>query len=187
MKLDNYLYLGKTDVSFIEKELKNLSDDVWDIETIRQKIYDAHRNTKTINLMWSLESISNKFLTNKKTKEYNLFDIDSFLQKIKKLYVNQYGLGEFKRIILTKLNANSNIDMHQDLGASLKNCIRTHIPIITNSDVYFIVDGESKNMKVGEIWEIDNSKPHMVMNESNIDRVHLIIDYDTKYFNFNYS
>jgi hypothetical protein len=137
--------------------------------------------------MWSLESLSNKFLTNKKTKEYNLFDIDSFLQKIKKLYVNQYGLGEFKRIILTKLNANSNIDMHQDLGASLENCIRTHIPIITNSNVYFVVGGEKKNMKIGEIWEIDNKKPHMVINKSNFDRVHLIIDYEKKSTIFSYS
>ena len=88
---------------------------------------------------------------------------------------------------LTKLKAKQNIDLHQDLGKSLENCFRTHIPIITNPDVYFIVDGESKNMKVGEIWQIDNRKPHMVMNKSDFDRVHLIVDFDTTnsiYFNY---
>jgi aspartyl/asparaginyl beta-hydroxylase (cupin superfamily) len=57
---------------------------------------------------------------------------------------------------------------------------RTHIPIITNSEVTFIVGGETKYLKEGEIWEIDNSKEHSVNNNSNVDRIHLIMDYTKK-------
>ena len=34
-----------------------------------------------------------------------------------------------------------------------------------------------KYLKEGEIWEIDNTKEHSVTNNSNIDRIHLLIDY----------
>ena len=42
--------------------------------------------------------------------------------------------------------------------------------------MWFFVDGEKKNLKTGEIWEIDNTKLHKVENLSNSDRVHLIVD-----------
>lgn len=185
--MSNYFYLGKTDVSFIKKQLEKSNNSIWNIETSRQKTYDVHKHTETINLLWSLNSLSNPVIENNKTKEYYFFDIDNFLKNIKNFYIKRYGKGSFKRILLTKLKAKSNIDIHQDLGKSLENCFRTHIPIITNDEVYFFVDGEKKNMKIGEIWEIDNKKPHMVKNQSNFDRIHLIIDYDilnlrVKYF-----
>ena len=53
---------------------------------------------------------------------------------------------------------------------------RHHIPIVTNDEVWFYVDGEKKNLKTGEIWEIDNTKLHKVENLSNKDRVHVIVD-----------
>jgi len=187
IKMYNYLYLGECDVSSIKNKIKNLDDNIWNIETIRQNKYVVHKNTKTINLLWSLESLVNSFIENKKSKEYYLFEIDIFLEKIKNLYMNKYGKGKFKRIILTKLKAKSNIDLHIDEGKSLKTCFRTHIPIITNPNVYFFVNGEQKNMKEGEIWEINNKLPHMVQNQSEFDRVHLIIDYDVNNFSLSYS
>jgi len=52
-----------------------------------------------------------------------------------------------------------------------------HIPITTNDKVVFTVDGEKKNMQVGEFWEIDNSQDHSVENQGNEDRIHLIVDW----------
>ena len=53
-----------------------------------------------------------------------------------------------------------------------------HIPIITNKKVYFSVGEEKKNLKSGEMWEINNSKKsHAVKNNSKEDRIHLIIDW----------
>ena len=105
MKLDNYLYLGKTDVSHIQNQLQNLDNNIWNLNQIRQNIFEVHKHTKSIDLIWSLESISNPHYKNKKSKEYLLFDIDNFLQEIKSLYINQYGKGKFVRVILTKLKA----------------------------------------------------------------------------------
>ena len=54
---------------------------------------------------------------------------------------------------------------------------RTHIPITTNKSIKFMVGNEVKNLKEGEVWEINNADTHAVNNESDKDRVHLIVDY----------
>jgi len=59
----------------------------------------------------------------------------------------------------------------------LINSHRVHIPIVTNDQITFMVGGEEKQMKVGEVWEINNATFHRVMNESNEDRIHLILDW----------
>jgi aspartyl/asparaginyl beta-hydroxylase (cupin superfamily) len=76
------------------------------------------------------------------------------------------------------LKSNSKIDKHIDAGKSLSICHRVHIPIITNKNVLFEIDNEIKNLKEGEMWEINNSeKIHSVVNNSNTDRIHLIVDW----------
>lgn len=43
--------------------------------------------------------------------------------------------------------------------------------------MYFFGVGDEKiNMKSGECWEINNSRTHFVDNNSETDRVHLLID-----------
>jgi len=58
---------------------------------------------------------------------------------------------------------------------------RTHLAVVTDDEVIFTVGGEEKNIKEGEIFEIDNSnKLHSVINNSEeIDRVHLLADWLT--------
>ena len=59
--------------------------------------------------------------------------------------------------------------------------VRLHIPIITSEQVTMITWLETKTptkfkMKKGECWWLDVSKSHQVLNESEIDRIHLVID-----------
>ena len=67
---------------------------------------------------------------------------------------------------------------HVDTGEQLLKCKRHHIPIVTHPMVMFYVGGEQINMLEGDVWEINNSKLHQVKNYSNIDRIHIIIDWD---------
>ena len=61
------------------------------------------------------------------------------------------------------------------------NSHRIHIPIVTGENNIFLVNGELKNMQVGEMWEINNELPHMVENRSDEDRIHLIVDWIPNY------
>ena len=171
----NYNYVGKVDVSKIKETISLLDKSYWEVYTKRQETYEAHSQTKSLLLMWDEENIH----TLKPSQTHDLFyklEIQNFITLIEPLYKEKYGDGYFNRIILVNLLSNSDIRAHAD-GGPLLLARRTHIPIITNPEVFFIVNDEEKNMKEGEIWEIDNSKVHSVENLSDKDRIHFIIDY----------
>jgi hypothetical protein len=54
--------------------------------------------------------------------------------------------------------------------------LRLHIPILTHPDVVFTIDGQRMNWKAGELWYGDFSRVHSVLNNSQIVRVHMVID-----------
>ena len=172
----NYIHVGEIDVTHIKNKLIETGDEIWLEHTLRQSIFDAHKHTQTIELMWDINSLD----VNRKGKihpNFYKFNVDSLLVDLKPIYEKKYGKGDFIRVLLVKLKKESKITPHVDSGDSLVFCKRTHIAVITNLDVIFIVGGESKNMREGEIWEINNQNLHSVDNNSNEDRIHFIIDY----------
>jgi quercetin dioxygenase-like cupin family protein len=54
--------------------------------------------------------------------------------------------------------------------------VRIHIPVQTNPDVKFVVDGRALPLKEGEAWYINFNLPHRIYNGGATDRVHLVID-----------
>jgi hypothetical protein len=172
---ENYNYIGIVDVSDIKDKIKSLDDSYWKADTQRQETYDIHRYTEALPLMWDIENVDTLEISKKRTLFYEL-EIQTLLDKIEPIYKEKYGDGYINRVVLVKLLANRDIPPHADTGPLLVPR-RTHIALITNPEVFFIVNNEEKNMKEGEIWEIDNSKEHSVENLSDEDRVHFIIDY----------
>jgi aspartyl/asparaginyl beta-hydroxylase (cupin superfamily) len=79
--------------------------------------------------------------------------------------------------LLAKLKPNSTIPPHQDHGPHLEKCRRLHIPLITNDTVDFVVDDKSHNLKEGFVYEFDNTRTHHVTNNSDKERIHLIVDW----------
>ncbi|HEY0796098.1 MAG TPA: aspartyl/asparaginyl beta-hydroxylase domain-containing protein [Acidisarcina sp.] len=66
---------------------------------------------------------------------------------------------------------------HFDFHTSFQfGLVRLHIPILTDPAVAFVIDGERMNWKAGELWYGDFSKVHSVKNDSQIVRVHIVID-----------
>lgn len=173
---DNFNYVGYVDISRIKNKLNEIGNDIWLEHTLRQSIFLAHKDTETVELMWDIVSL-NKITKGKIHSNFYKFEIDVLLTKLKPIYKTKYGDGEFLKVLLVKLKKNSKIQAHVDSGRSLEICKRTHIGVITNPSVIFTVGGEPKHMKEGDIWEINNQKLHSVSNNSNMDRIHLIIDY----------
>ena len=54
--------------------------------------------------------------------------------------------------------------------------LRLHIPIVTHPDAAFFIDGQRMNWNAGELWYGDFSKVHSVENDSQVVRVHMVID-----------
>lgn len=78
---------------------------------------------------------------------------------------------------LLKLEVGAEVKPHTDNCLGYEDgCFRLHIPIVTNSEVEFILDGERLVMNEGECWYIDANFTHSVANRGHKDRVHLVID-----------
>jgi len=167
----NFKLHGKLKVDSIKEHLNGLD---WDDYQFRQKTYSDHSKTKTIPLMWDEDKLTIKYW-----KDYDLFKFD--LNYIEDLLIGVLGEGKIETAILINLPKKEKINSHYDVGEYFNKRNRIHIPIITNKDCIFEIDGELKNMKEGEIWEINNNeKKHSVENGGIEDRIHLLIDFLSK-------
>jgi hypothetical protein len=169
------LELNSYPIENIQKEVSSYEAE-WDLDTSRQDKNLTHRNTK----MYQLKYSSYDWIPG---LEINVSDINSFTSKeSQKEFIDiiidlekKYN-GKVIRAELIKMMPNVNIRKHVDGGEFLKYARRCHVPINTNEDVYFTVLDNRINMKEGVAYEINNSLPHSVDNNSNQERDHLILD-----------
>jgi Rps23 Pro-64 3,4-dihydroxylase Tpa1-like proline 4-hydroxylase len=172
----NFIYFKEFNIELIKEKCIALKEE-WLLDQSRQNMqYPERRNphlyTNTYivqdhHLFWQN---GEKFLPTLKDPEiYELV-----MPIIKEL--QERICGKAARVLLIKLEGNKNVTEHTDSGDYLNTVRRFHIPIITNDKVYYTVNGEKIHMKAGECWEINNRKPHSVDNDSDEERIHLLID-----------
>ncbi|TDR16321.1 aspartyl/asparaginyl beta-hydroxylase domain-containing protein [Marinicella litoralis] len=181
----NFNHICDADVSPIQKLVNNLTEKHWALDISRQQKYDVHEDTATINLVHDPDF---RHMNPSKHPALDVFGpvIQPVLAYIAQYYENklanktlieQYGAGYFIRANIIKLKAGGTISAHQDKNFSLAHSHRIHIPIVTHEDVHFTVGDETVHIPVGEVVEINNRRFHSVSNNSEIDRVHLILDF----------
>jgi len=84
---------------------------------------------------------------------------------------------ELLSVRLMKLTAGSRINEHIDPDLDIgSGYARLHIPITTNSQMEFLLNGEPVVMNPGECWYLRLSDPHSLNNDGDTDRVHIVID-----------
>ena len=95
---------------------------------------------------------------------------------------------EYERVRFMKLEAWKNIGKHTDkidkeIGFDDGQIVRIHVPIRTNDNVVFTLYENTKDkignehrLKTGHYYYTDVTKAHAVRNESDVDRIHLVID-----------
>ena len=76
-----------------------------------------------------------------------------------------------------KLAAGSSIKRHRDYQLGIEDGeVRLHIPVQTNAMVEFYMDDVRVPMAEGELWFLNFNHYHSVLNRSDDDRIHLVID-----------
>ena len=174
---DTFILHGKIDVQPIIKIIEENNLD-WDEYTDRQNRFNTeHIHTKTIPIIFD-KSFNFNHLNIIPTEHYPLFK-DEILKIENVIRENTKEEGKIMRALLVKLTAEKSIRPHVDIvGFSLVVCRRIHIPIQTNDDCFFTVGDDKRNLKLGEVWEINNDKQkHSVDNLGKTDRIHLIVDW----------
>lgn len=78
---------------------------------------------------------------------------------------------------LLKLAAGAQVHEHKDRDLCYEEgLVRFHIPVFTNKDVEFFLQGEKMYLQEGECWYMNFNLPHSLHNKSKKDRIHLVID-----------
>lgn len=81
------------------------------------------------------------------------------------------------RIRLMRLKPGGRILRHSDpLHTIDPRLVRLHLPIVTDDEVYFMVNDSRLQMRPGEVWHVDVRFPHEVANRGRVTRVHLVMD-----------
>lgn len=171
----NYIHIGSYNVDLLQLKINEIPLESWHEWTHKQSTYKAHEHTLTIPLL--LDETYGRIASEKGTETKYYTTYKKPLQDIEIILNNFYGTGEIIRAELALLKAGKKVAEHIDSGESLTHNQRIHLPIVTNWKNTFTVNKEMKHLKVGEIYEIDNTGQHSVTNNSNTDRIHLILDY----------
>ena len=93
---------------------------------------------------------------------------------------HQQVMASFSEVLarsrLMKLDAGCEVQYHVDFNYHWYTRVRIHIPISTNPGVVFYCGAEKIHMGEGECWIFDNWRRHNVVNGSEYERIHLVID-----------
>ncbi|KAF1725948.1 sulfotransferase [Pseudoxanthomonas japonensis] len=80
------------------------------------------------------------------------------------------------RARLMRLNGQAEVKAHVDINYYWRERMRVHIPIVTTPGVRFQCGDAEINMGAGECWVFDTWRRHRVLNEGNVQRIHLVAD-----------
>ncbi len=177
MDIDGSLrQLGKIDITALREAIFDQEDVAWHEDESRQKLYDVHDRTRSIVLLILDETKWPDRVVRKGPGWERLADVAVPLMQeiIKKHYPEG---GDVIRAVAASLTAGENIKAHNDFHQSFRCAHRIHVPISTNSRVWFTIDGRPYQFEVGQAYELNNQKQHSVVNKGDEDRITFIFDY----------
>lgn len=177
MLLDvDYKCVGEISKQLITNLLNSINENDWFEDDYRKSVSNMQdcnsipiRHALVCVFGYGLESI-------KQIEKRKLFDkffphIEPILNELKKYYeFRQYAC------FISRLNPGGVIGMHPDTGAFLELCHRVHVPLKSNSKVRYVIENNSYYWEPGKIYEFDNTREHGVINESEEERIHLVLN-----------
>lgn len=163
------------DVNSLVEYSKGLSQE-WLYDTSRQETYKTHKDTNMFQIRfmdydWNPGDNIEVFDVNNILNDEARLEFDKIVKDLETEYDSKAVRIEFVRML-----AHTSIRPHVDGGNMLYIIRRCHIPLVTDEKVFFTVMNNTVNMKTGTAYEINNGMLHSVDNQSDIDRIHLIID-----------
>lgn len=181
----DFIRIGALDIEALCERVLAFTEADWTRDQMRQKSYEAHKDTTTIPLIFDTD-----FRHTNPTTQPAFEPLKTLLEPVYALIRRHYnqslklrrlqskhGTAYPVRTLLTRLRPGGVIIPHMDRNFSLTHAHRIHMPIQTHPDVAFRISGNIQPLKVGEVWEINNRHIHEVENRSPIPRIHLIVDW----------
>jgi len=149
--------------------------ELWVGAQFRQKIFRPHSVTRSIVFHWLDQAWvpGSPFIVLR--SHYAPRELDAAVSACAAALEQRLD-GKVAKLMLAELAAGAAVPAHKDVSPRLTSVHRCHVPVVTNSDVYFYVDDENYFLEPGVAYEFDNTRKHAVENRSGTSRVHLICD-----------
>lgn len=154
--------------------------DLWNSEKVRQEFEDSpHRDVQDILLRFSdptAENIGDELVCEDMPAMHVLHVARPLIFALM-ARVQGTMLG---RVMVTKLAPGKRIHAHADTRGRYANTYRRfHVPLQAGPGCIFRADDEEVQMRPGEVWDFDAHAVHEIINNSAVDRIHLIVDIRT--------
>ena len=168
--------LGKVDIAPLRKAVLNIPDDQWDAENAgkpnRFVALDATRH-----ILFRFPERLSDWRTG--ADRPLMAEWRPLLEPVLAAATAPYGYrrGDFPRVMFADMAPGGVIHPHRDTNASAKWPHKIHIPLVTNANVTFFVDGKGYHLPEGEAAEVNNMALHAVNNAGETRRIHLIFEY----------
>lgn len=171
--MSNYVKLPfQFDAELLKQDLAQVADNEW-IRHFNQQYYEGNWSVA------SLRSIGGRtkqiYPDPHSTEDFADTEILARCGYVREVLEKIECEKEAVRFML--LGARTKIREHRDYFMGFdEGLIRLHIPVITNELVEFYLGNQQIEMREGELWYLDFYQKHRVENNSDKDRIHLVID-----------
>ena len=101
----------------------------------------------------------------------------SELPLISSFISDNFDLNHLRQITVFRLNKNSKLHPHRDMeGNLILGMIRVHYAMKTNKDSFLVIDGKKYHIPEGRFSSFSTSELHSAENNSDQDRIHIVLD-----------
>ncbi len=165
--------LGLVDHKPLKMAVEAVRADAWLEDTIRQNSFEQHKATQSIVMLFCSNWPE---MTVEKRRGWDYFaePANALIESI--VRDNYPPGGRIIRSMVAKLLAGGRIALHKDGHPSFAVAHRIHVPLVTNSQVDFLIRGVNHHLDEGVAYEVSNLDYHAVTNRG-ADRIHFIFDY----------
>ena len=168
--------LGTLDISALRDAVLAIPEDTWEAENAgKPNRFDALDRTRHIVFRFV-----DGFRDWRGSHDRPLWaEWRSLLEPVLAEAVSPYGYAraDFPRVMLARMAPGGVIKPHRDANPAAKWPHKIHVPLLTNDQVTFYVDGVGHHFAEGEAVEVNNMGVHAVQNAGDTDRIHLIFEY----------
>ena len=175
-KTKTFRELGKVDISALKRAIEGIPEEVWDLENAdKPNRFEALDVTR--HIVFRFVSDFKDWRVSYDRPLWN--EWRHLIEPVLAAATAAYGYenGVFPRVMLARMVAGGVIQPHRDANPAAKWPHKIHVPLITNPDVTFYVEGARRHLVEGEAVEVNNMETHSVENRGKTDRIHLIFEY----------
>lgn len=176
MKFDGHIRdLGPQGYAPLRDRVLALPEEQWLMDSTRQDLFsNVHSQTQSI-IMLFCEGWPNVEI--RKRAAWDLLACEA-TPLVRRIIADHFAPGGATlRAVVARLPPGGVIKPHYDKHPSFRIAHRIHVPLKTNADVVFDIEGARCKMEAGKAYEINNLLMHGVSNGGSESRIHFIFDY----------